>query len=241
MTVLSFPSPIIAHRGASAYAPENTIVAFTKAVQLGAKWVECDVQLSSDSEVVVFHDTTLSRTTNAHGELKDFPWAYLQSLDAGMWYHPTFSSERIPSLQQTLTFLADKGTSLNIELKPVPGKEAALVNAVLKVTKSNAHLPVQLMYSSFCLKTLQYLRQIDNNAIIGFLMDSLASDWTLQVNELNAAAVNINHHLLTAALAKEVKDMKKALTCYTVNDVAIAKKLCSLGVDAFFTDKPDLL
>src|SRR5512143_199880 len=93
---------ILAHRGASRRAPENTMAAFRLAAELGADGVELDVQLSKDGEVVVMHDSRVDRTTDGHGRIRDLPLAELRALDAGGWYAPEFAGERIPTLAEVL-------------------------------------------------------------------------------------------------------------------------------------------
>jgi len=110
--------PVIAHRGGSAYAPENTLSAFTKAAQLGMQWVEFDVMLAACGTPIVFHDDLLDRTTNATGEVGVHAYTYLQTLDAGAWFNSKFSGERIPTLAQVLQFLKDVKLCANVEIKP---------------------------------------------------------------------------------------------------------------------------
>lgn len=241
MNQVLFNPPIIAHRGASAYAPENTIAAFTKAIQLGAKWIEFDVQLSSLNEVIVFHDTILDRVTNGHGTLKKYPFAYLESLDAGKWFHANFSGERILSLKQALTFLADKHISVNIELKPEKDHETALVDAVLEITNATKTPAIQIIYSSFCLKTLYYLRQTNHTANIGLLMHEVNSRWENIAEELNALSINCSEAMVNSDLIEKAKKINTLITCYTVNNPKTALNLYSLGVDALFTDVPDII
>lgn len=241
MKPLSFLPPVIAHRGASAYAPENTFASFTKAIQLGATWVEFDVQLSRDGEVVIFHDATLDRTTNGHGALDGYSLAYLQSLDAGKWFGPSFSQERILSLQQAMTFLADKGISVNIELKPNATNTNALVAAVLRVMQPFSCAAIQVLYSSFSFDALRYLRQMDGQSMIGLLMDTALPNWQPVADELSASAIHLNHHAVTDVLAAEILATNRLLTCYTVNQVERAKELYTVGVNAIFTDKPDII
>src|SRR5687767_2537589 len=115
--MIRFDPPVIAHRGASFYAPENTMAAFRKAAQLGVNWVEFDVVATKDGMPVVFHDDELNRTTNGVGMLSDYSHAYLQTLDAGSWFDARFAGETIPTLAQVLTFLAEMKLNANIELK----------------------------------------------------------------------------------------------------------------------------
>src|SRR3990167_2926706 len=132
MVSLNFTPRAIAHRGACAYAPENTIASFTKAAQLGMKWLEFDVMQSVDGEVIVFHDETLDRTTNGKGDVDRYPYSYLRTLDAGAWFNPAFSGERIPTLIQTLEFLENTNMNANVEIKAMGNRDEQLVLAVLK-------------------------------------------------------------------------------------------------------------
>ena len=110
------PSPaIFAHRGASAYAPENTLAAFELAVRQGANAIELDLKLTADGHVVVIHDLTVDRTTDGSGRVGDLPLAAIQELDAGYHFDQTFSGERIPTLEQVLEALYKK-TLINIEI-----------------------------------------------------------------------------------------------------------------------------
>lgn len=107
---------VIGHRGAAAYAPENTMVSFMKAEDLGADWFELDVRLSKDGEVVVMHDATVDRTTNGHGNVRDLTLYDLKQLDAGAWKGPEFAGERIPTLQQCLDYAKFK-IGVYVEIK----------------------------------------------------------------------------------------------------------------------------
>ena len=107
---------IIAHRGASAYAPENTLAAFDKALDLGAAHVEFDLHFSADGQVVVIHDDTVDRTTNGSGAVAALTLAQLKSLDAGSWFAAQFSEERIPTLVELLERYKDR-LHFHIEVK----------------------------------------------------------------------------------------------------------------------------
>ncbi|MDZ4861503.1 MAG: glycerophosphodiester phosphodiesterase family protein, partial [Candidatus Hydrogenedentes bacterium] len=95
---------VIGHRGASAYAPENTMASFVKAREMGADWFELDVRLSRDGELVIMHDETLDRTTNGHGYVRDWTLHDLKQLDAGAWKGEEFTGERVPTLAQCLDY-----------------------------------------------------------------------------------------------------------------------------------------
>jgi glycerophosphoryl diester phosphodiesterase len=108
---------VVAHRGASAYAPENTMAAFERARQLGADAVELDVHLTADDRLVVHHDDTLDRTTTGSGYIRDRTWDEIAPLSAGAWYADAFADERVPLFEEVLAWAKDTGMSLSIELK----------------------------------------------------------------------------------------------------------------------------
>lgn len=249
MALFNFTPPVIAHRGASAYAPENTMAAFVKAAQLGIKWVEFDVVLAKCGTPIIFHDETLDRTSNAIGAIDSLSYAQLQSLDAGRWFDPSFSGERIPTLQQVLIFLRDAGMSANVEIKPMPGKEELTVINTLDVMRrcvgrglqagSSFELPI--LFSSFSIPTLRYLRRHAPDSHIGLLLEQWEPGWQAVCEELRCVSVHTDELIINTETAKTVKNMDRQLLCYTVNKPARAKELISLGVDAVFSDYPDVI
>lgn len=127
-----WPYPLwIAHRGAGRLAPENTLAAFRHGASLGYRMFECDVKLSSDGVPFLMHDSTLTRTTNAHTAFGasassiggDHPWRSLSQLDAGSWHSRSFAGETLPTLDNIAAFCLRNGHCLNIEIKPTPGLE----------------------------------------------------------------------------------------------------------------------
>ncbi|HVY53059.1 MAG TPA: glycerophosphodiester phosphodiesterase family protein [Gammaproteobacteria bacterium] len=238
---LNINPPVIAHRGASAYAPENTMAAFQKAKELGARWVEFDVMLTACDEPVIIHDTTLDRTTNAKGEVNKFTNNVLQTLDAGSWFGSQFTGEKIPTLKQLLSFLSENSMSPNIEIKAVVGQEKAAVSNVLEVVAN--HWPAYLeppLFSSFSMDILREIRKHSASARLGCLIDSLdAMLWVELDGELNFTSFNLNHTILSHQLVFDLKTLEKPILAYTVNDPQRAKELFSWGVDAVFTDCPD--
>lgn len=113
--------PIIyGHRGASQYAPENTLASYNRAIEMGADGIEIDVHKSKDGHLIVCHDERVDRTTNGQGYIKDLILKEIKSLDAGSWFSKEFSGEKIPLLEEVLEFVKDKDILLNIELKNGP-------------------------------------------------------------------------------------------------------------------------
>ncbi|OGT56899.1 MAG: hypothetical protein A3F14_01500 [Gammaproteobacteria bacterium RIFCSPHIGHO2_12_FULL_43_28] len=237
---LTFQPPVIAHRGASAYAPENTMSAFTKAVQLGIKWIEFDVMLAACGEMIIFHDETLDRTTDGKGEVYRFPYSYLHTLDAGKWFAPTFSGEKIPTFSEVMTFLEETSIYANVEIKPAPGQDKELVLRLVEEIETHfKHLKSKLLFSSFSAKSLRYLRKRMPEANIGLLLHHWKRHWAATSDKLKCIAIHVNHEILTPDAARNIKDMGQSLLCYTVNNPARAAELFSWGVDAVFSDAPD--
>ena len=237
---LSIIPPVLGHRGASAYAPENTIDSFQKAFSMGAKWVEFDVMLSADGEAVVIHDETLDRTTNGKGKVIDYSFSYLKTLDAGSWFDPSFAAARIPSLREVIDFLVKHQMLANIEIKAQLGFEQQTVNTVLALLDAHwqKDLPAPLL-SSFSLPTLEYLRESSSTCLLGFLMHDWLDDWETTCDRLNCISVNVNQEILDQEKVKMIKRTDRRLLSYTVNNAERARELFKLGVDAVFSDVPD--
>ena len=131
---------IIAHRGASAYAPENTLVAFEKAVELGADWFELDCTLSKDLEIIVIHDDDMKRTTGVTGAIRDLTLEAIKKADAGSWFDESFAGETVPTLGEALD-LAKGRIGVYVEIKDAGG-DASLRQSLLKLgEESGAFLP----------------------------------------------------------------------------------------------------
>jgi glycerophosphoryl diester phosphodiesterase len=241
MASLNFNPPVIAHRGASAYAPENTLIAFAKAAQLGVKWIEFDVMQAACGEPIIFHDETLERTTNGVGDVNIFPYSYLQTLDAGSYFQSQFARERIPSLRLVLEFLQNTNLSANIELKGLPGQEKKLIKRVLKELESYSSLYSRILFSSFSIPAIELLREYAPYFAIGLLLHEWEPKWDVLCNRLQCDSVHVNQEIMTPLAAKKIKAMKRVLLCYTVNDPARALELFSWGVDAVFSDVPDII
>lgn len=231
---------MIAHRGASAYAPENTMAAFIKAAQLGVKWIEFDVMSASCGKPIIFHDEQLARTTHAQGNVNQFSYSYLATLDAGSWFNPMFAGERIPSLETMIEFLKKTGLSANIELKPLAGDEEVLVKRVLDEIKEHLSLTDgRILFSSFSIAALRFLRKYSRDCQIGLLMDEWMPDWQKISASLDCISIHVNHKIVTPDLTNKIKSQDYALFCYTVNEASRARELYSWGVDALFSDVPD--
>jgi glycerophosphoryl diester phosphodiesterase len=239
---LKFLPPVIAHRGASRYAPENTMSAFTKAFELGCHWIECDVMLTQDRHLVIFHDDSLERTTNGYGEVSNHSLTAIRKLDAGTWFQPFFSGERVPLLIELLSFINQQSQFANIEIKAKPHQEITIANKIEKEIRNGfSHLMRHLLFSSFSIEVLTCLRQQSADFLLGLLLDEWRLDWADICHSLQCVSLHLNHHLVTRDRVKQIKSAGLLLLAYTVNDEYEAKRLFDLGVDAVFSDVPDLI
>lgn len=235
-------SKIIGHRGASAYAPENTLASFEKARSLGCKTIEFDVMCSADGEAFVFHDDNVKRTTNGTGELGKLDAAYLAGLDAGSWFSKRFKGEAIPRFKQVLQWLAQSDMQANIEIKPYPGATEKTTVAVLsQVHQFWPHDKDLPLISSFDFEALSLCRSIAPEMPLGLLLHTWDAQWLKKAKQIDCYSVHLNQKILSADRVKEVKDEAYIVLAYTVNRRRLANKLFSWGVDAVFSDYPDLL
>lgn len=233
---------LIGHRGASAYAPENTLASFQKAYALGCRCIEFDVMLSRDGEAFVFHDNSLHRTTNGHGEVGLSCAEYIRSLDAGAWFSPYYSGEKVPSFRQVIEWLMTTDMQANIEIKPYPGATQLTTLTVLEHLKQywEPQRPLPLL-SSFEIDALILCRKLSSEIPLGLLLHRWQTNWLDLAIQLNCVSIHINQRILNQARVQELKQHPFKIYTYTVNSKRRAKTLFQWGVDAVFSDRPDLL
>ncbi len=235
-------SRVIAHRGASAYAPENTFAAFNRAKAMGAQWIECDVMLSKDGEAFIFHDETLERTTNGRGKFGHVSAEYIRTLDAGSWFSKTFRDESIPTLKDTLLWFAQHDIKVNLEIKPFPGFTQETTLAILQ--HINLYWPEHkghLLLSSFDIEALRLCRQLEPEISLSLLFKTWQEDAVLCAEELSCVSVHLNRNIATCERVKQLNDANFSVCVYTVNRKREALKYFKWGVAAVYSDYPDLL
>jgi len=233
---------IIGHRGACAYAPENTLASIRKAAALGARWVEFDVRLTRERDLVLIHDDDVKRTTNGRGRVRDLAVSELQALDAGAWFGGAFAGERIPALVETIALLHDLGLGANIEIKAERGEARATAEALARILAE--HWPRDgspPLVSSFEIDALEGMQAAAPHWPRGLLLAELKGDWRGLADRLGAATLNLDHRPLDAAKVALAREAGRPILCYTVNDAARARQLFAWGVSGVFTDRPDTL
>lgn len=233
---------VIAHRGASGVAPENTLAAIRAAAEQGARWVEVDVAVTADGVPVIHHDDRLERCTNGRGWLLAHSHQELKGLDAGSWFAPRFAGESLPTLEALLALAMDLGIGLNLEIKPLTGWEEPTASAAVKSLQEFGQDKCPLLLSSFSLAALRVAQALLPAVPRAYNAMVVPPDW--QERLAAADCVGIHCHCeakLDPETIRSVNAAGKKILCFTVNDTALARRLLDWGVDGLITDHPGRL
>lgn len=244
-----WPYPrILAHRGGGTLAPENTYAGLRCGMQAGFRAIEFDVMLARDGVPVLMHDPGLGRTVKGSGSVFEHDAGDLAAMDAGAWFGPAFVGEPVPLFTEFARRCREQGVWMNIEIKPAPGFEAetGAVVAALAAELFAAELAAGDMarvplLSSFSDVALASARLAAPQLPRACLISALGPDWTRRARALDAVAIHTDHRHLRPEMARAVKEAGLGLFCYTVNDPGRARTLLDWGVDAFCTDRIDLI
>lgn len=248
---------VIAHRGASAYAPENTLAAVDKAAALGIEWVENDVQRTRDGELVVLHDDSLRRTTDveevfpdrAPWKVKDFTAAEIARLDAGSWFGPAYAGARVPTLKQFVDRVEKHHQKLLLEIKN-PQLYPGIERETLKLLSNEGwldrrHTGNRLIVQSFSADSVRTVHQLKPAVKTGFLGTPPVAD--LPTYAGFSDQINPSHGSLSAGYVAAVHAFRgphgKRLEVFTwtVDDPAAARRVAGFGVDGIITNAPDVV
>jgi glycerophosphoryl diester phosphodiesterase len=228
---------VIAHRGASAEAPEHTIAALELAIAHGADAIELDIHLSRDDQPVVIHDFTLERTTNGRGRVREHTARELKRLDAGVWRGAPFQGQRIQTLQEVFERFRDR-TRFWIELKGGSDVYQGIEERVVSTMEVYDVLPRALV-QSFDYQALDQVRILNPEVRLGFL--AAGPPFRPLIRSGTARAICPGVHQITE---HDIADIRQAgLECYvwTVNEPAQMDRLIEWGVSGIITDRPGLL
>jgi glycerophosphoryl diester phosphodiesterase len=237
-----FPVMVIAHRGFSGAAPENTLAAFRKAIDIGSDMIELDIQLSKDGKIVVIHDETLGKTTNGRGKVVDHTLQELKKLDAGSKFRGDFSGERIPTLLEVLD-LAKGRVLVNIEIKnPSHGRYpiTELADKALKEVKK-AGMTDRVIFSSFNPVSLECIEKTEPRAWVAFLYHRPWSSPPEITGGREYRVLNLRNIHLTREKVGRIRKEGIKLNVYTVNSKAELKQFVNWEVDGIITNYPDRL
>jgi glycerophosphoryl diester phosphodiesterase len=230
---------IIAHRGASGYAPENTMAAFRLAAEQGADAIELDAKLSADGVIVIHHDASLDRTTSGSGALHRHNWRDLCRLDAGRKFGKRFAGEKIPTLRQVLEELGAK-LLINVELtnyvRPWDRLPEAAVELVLELG-----LEKRILFSSFNPVALKSVKKYAPEIPVGLLLfpQEPASIRELLRKTVRHEALHLHKKLVSSQIVAEEHAKGRPVNVWTVNDKQSLLGLIRIGVDGLITDFPD--
>jgi glycerophosphoryl diester phosphodiesterase len=242
---------IIAHRGASAEAPENTLAAFRRALDLGVEMIELDVQLTRDKVPVVIHDATLARTTNGQGTVSGRDYDAIRRLSAGAWFSERFAEERVPRLSDVHALVAGRA-DLNVEIKADAGDARETAALALREALRVDTL-ASTLYSSFDPRALERLRVEDRGARLALLTgpgnlfsEDLAPDRMVRAvldrvgrwRHLKLEAACLHRLLVTEPLTEELRRLRLPILVYTVDEPGEVARLEALGVSGVFSNDP---
>jgi glycerophosphoryl diester phosphodiesterase len=262
------PALVIGHRGAMGYAPENTLLSFEEAIRRGADLIELDVQLTADGEVIVMHDTSVDRTTDGTGFVRDLPANRIQSFDAGAWYGPDYAGQYVPSLAQVIERFRGRKTThgqlagLIVELKTVRGSGGSLADAVVALLAREDFVE-RCFIISFDAVALQEVRSAHKTLPIGLLFSEETEEgrpdsslsrtvraapapegWPGRIAQAKAIGAQAIFPRKTWVTSRGVASAHKAdlsVGTWTANTKNEMKRMITCGVDAIATNFPDRL
>jgi glycerophosphoryl diester phosphodiesterase len=235
---------IIAHRGVPSKAPENTLASFQKSLEVsGVSMIELDVRLTKDEEVIVLHDRTLQRTSVGNGPARDYALAEIKRFDAGSWFHPQFSQERVPTLAEVLQLVKNR-LWVDVEIKSDwlhREPSGLLEERVLQVVTSCGMMD-QVMFSSFDHRVLATLKQLHPQVVTGvlynFYVDFVRMPSSL-AQHVGASIFVCAKHELSRRMLDDAHAHGIAVYVYTLNSIEDAQKMVAYGVDGIMSNNVD--
>lgn len=240
---------VISHRGANKYAPQNTIPAFKKSLEIGVDGFETDVHLSADGHIVICHNYAVDETSDGIGNVSDMTFERLRELDFGSYFSKKFKGTQIPTLKEFLDCChGDAIKVMNIEIKEPMNGEKDIADRTIFEVKENG-LFDKLLISSFDPDILVRCKEIDPNCKTGFLYspdrkityEKMLIHYLEFAKELKADFLHPHYSLVTANYVKKLHENGIGVNPWTVDDADTAKKLLSYGVDGLISNCPDLI
>ncbi len=243
---------IIAHRGASAFAPENTLAAFRRAIDDGADGIEFDVRLAKDGVPVVFHDPTLNRLAKIEGRTSDYTSEELNKIDVGSWFNRVFpkrgderfSAETVPTFEQLLSFLSDYKNLIYVELKGKNSLLPALVETVCELL-GQTNLLSQVIVKSFKLEAVKITKEILPEVRTAALFEpkilTVLRKRKLILEEAqkyNADEISIHYSLATEKFVRQARERNFPVTIWTTDNPVWVKRAFDFGINAIITNNP---
>ena len=240
---------VIAHRGASGYAPETTLEAYRLALEMGVDGVEMDVHRLRDGVIVAIHDPDVKRTTNGKGKISDLTAAELKAMDAGSWFNRAFPKKsrpeyvglKVPTLQEIIDLVKESRSraGLYIEIKD-PERYPDIESSLLSLLCSN-QLRERACFLSFSSQSVRTIKTLDRSSRTALLVSRLIRDPVQEALHAFADELAIRHDLATAAIVKGAHQNGLSLSVWTVDRPSDLEHMIRLGADAIITNYPDRL
>lgn len=233
---------IYAHRGLPKLAPENTMAGFEMMPEFGIKWFETDIAITEDGELVICHDDLLDRTTNLTGEISSLPYRYIETADAGSWFGKKYAQEKLPTMDDLVSFINRTKMNVNLEVKGISGENGFKLLDIL-VAKFTNYLEdidpeVEILISSFNPILLSKVHEKAPTYKYALLFEDYTfnPDWQLLADCCGASAIHMEDVGLTKEKVEQVKKRGHELNVWTVDNSERAQELFNWGVDGIFTN-----
>jgi glycerophosphoryl diester phosphodiesterase len=226
-----------AHRGGRKWAPENTLSAFRKSVELGVDGIELDIHKCKSGELVVIHDDTVDRTTGGTGRVKDMTWAQLSQLDAGSWYDKKFAGEKLPLLKEVLA-LVDGKLTINVEIKNCPTLYDGIEDDLIALLETYPHAD-KIVISSFDHQVIHDIATKTKKYKLALLGDSIIYDLGSYAQSVGAQCWNPDFDCVRADSMKAAHENHLEVNTWTVNKAEDWQHAKDLKVDTIITDDPE--
>jgi glycerophosphoryl diester phosphodiesterase len=248
-TISMSPTPkIIAHRGASGYAPELTLRAYQLAIQMGCDGIEMDVHPLRDGTIVAIHDVDVARTTNGNGRVSKFTLEELKALDAGTWFNnaypekarPEYAGLRVPTLQEIFDFTRGKALEFFIEIKDPELYPPDLESSLLSLVSRN-QLEDRSRFLSFSAKSILKIKNLNPSMKTVLLISNSGKDLVEAALRLSADELGIRHSLITPTLVDAAHKAGLSVSAWTVDHQKDMTRMIDLGIDSIITNYPDRL
>ncbi len=231
---------VVAHRGASGTAPENTLAAIRRAAALGCQWVEVDGTVTADTQAVLHHDDELDRCSDGQGLLLAAPLAELQALDFGAWFDKQFQGERIATVAQCASLCAELQLGCNLEIKVVDGWEEPTATAVCEAVGEHWSHDSPLLFSSFNAEALCVAKRLLPEVPRAYLATVVPKLWQRSLEITGSSAMHCGDNAcLNKKTVQALTQAGYPVRVYTVDDPVRAEELKGWGVEAIFTNFPE--
>lgn len=231
----------IAHRGASGYAPENTMAAFRLAMEMGMANFEFDLHLTRDGVLVVHHDYDFKSTAGLDIKIAGISYGELEKINAAARFKPAFPAQKVPRFEEVMSLICPSAGMVNVEIKNDGGIYPGIERALLKILHSKKEWAEKALISSFDFPTMERIRALDGNVRLGLLGSRFPLSHALKkAGQIGAVSMHFNRRLMFPGVVRKVHEAGMKCLVYTVNTAEEARKLEAMGVDGVFTNYPDI-